>query len=140
MTDALVSKDGRETIRLDKWLWQARFFKSRSLAAGVVSAGKVRVDGTPVSKPARAVGAGDVLTFVKEAETRVVRLLACGVRRGPASEAQTLYEDLTPAKPAPRVGDTQVGNLEYDGKGRPTKRDRRHLMSQRAGSGSFDLD
>ncbi|MFN2307500.1 MAG: S4 domain-containing protein, partial [Paracoccaceae bacterium] len=46
----------RETIRLDKWLWHARFFKSRTLAAGVVSAGKVRVDGQPVSKPGRTIG------------------------------------------------------------------------------------
>ena len=82
--------DPGDTIRLDKWLWHARFFKSRSLAAGVVSAGKVRVDGTPVSKPSRAVGPGHVLTFPKEQDVKVVRILACGARRGPAPEAQTL--------------------------------------------------
>ena len=60
-----------ETIRLDKWLWQARFFKSRSLSAGVVSAGKVRVDGTPVSKPARTVKPGDVLTFPQAEQVKV---------------------------------------------------------------------
>ncbi|MEJ6397828.1 RNA-binding S4 domain-containing protein [Yoonia sp. 208BN28-4] len=135
-----MTETPRDTIRIDKWLWHARFFKSRSLAAGVVSAGKVRVDGNPVSKPSRAVGAGDVLTFVKETETRVVKIAACGVRRGPAPEAQALYEDMTPAKPAPKVGDAQAKNLEYDGKGRPTKRDRRHLMSQRGGRGAFDLE
>ena len=111
--------EARDTIRLDKWLWQARFFKSRSLAAGVVSAGKVRVDGTPVSKPARAVGPGDVLTFPKETDVKVVRIVDCGTRRGPAPEAQALYEDLSPEKiKRPR-------NPRFEGKGRPTKRDRR---------------
>lgn len=135
-----MTETPKDTIRLDKWLWQARFYKSRSLAAGVVSAGKVRVDGTPVSKPARAVGPGDTLTFVKEQDTRVVKILACGLRRGPAPEAQTLYEDLTPAKPDPKVGDAVARNLEYTGKGRPTKRDRRSLMSQRGKGDPFDLD
>lgn len=116
----------RETIRLDKWLWQARFFKSRSLAAGVVSAGKVRVDGTHVSKPARAVGPGDVLTFPKETDIRVVRILACGTRRGPAPEAQALYEDMSPEKPTRPVA-AQGANPRYEGGGRPTKKDRRDM-------------
>ena len=126
--------DPRPTIRLDKWLWHARFFKSRSLAADIVSSGKVRVGGTPVSKPARAVGPGDVLTFVKAQDTRVVRILACGDRRGPASEAQALYEDMSP-EPAPR----QV-NPRFDGKGRPTKRDRRNISSQAGSDDPFTLE
>lgn len=135
-----MSDQPTETIRLDKWLWQARFFKSRSLAAGVVTAGKVRVDGTLVSKPARAVGAGHTLTFVKERETKVIKIVACGTRRGPAPEAQALYEDLTPAKPAPKVGETVARNAEYEGKGRPTKRNRRNLMAQRGKDDPFALD
>jgi len=122
------------TIRLDKWLWQARFFKSRSLAAGIVSAGKVRVDGNPVSKPARAVGPGMVLTFSKEGDVKVVKILACGERRGPAPEAQTLYEDLSP-EPVRRPA-----NPRFEGKGRPTKKDRRDRMSQLRGDGSFPLE
>lgn len=118
--------EDRPTIRLDKWLWQARFFKSRSLAAGVVSAGKVRVDGTPVSKPARAVSPGNVLTFIQARETRVVRILACGDRRGPAPEAQALYEDLTPVPAAPPVV-AQGANPRYEKGGRPTKKDRRDM-------------
>ncbi|WP_296423930.1 RNA-binding S4 domain-containing protein [Yoonia sp.] len=129
MTDA-----PRQTIRLDKWLWQARFFKSRSLAAGVVSAGKVRMNGQLVSKPARAVGAGDVLTFVQATETKVVRIIACGVRRGPAPEAQTLYADMSP------VVERRPYNPGSDRKGRPTKKDRRDMMTHRAGDGSFDLE
>ena len=133
-----MNAEVKDTIRLDKWLWQARFFKSRSLAAGIVSAGKVRVDGTPVSKPARAVGPGDTLTFVKEQETKVVRILACGIRRGPAPEAQTLYEDLTPVPVARK--DKNVGNPSFDGKGRPTKKARRDLMSHAKKQDPFGLE
>lgn len=118
--------DPRPTIRLDKWLWQARFFKSRSIAAGIVSGGKVRVDSQPVSKPARAVGPGDVLTFVQADNTKVVRILACGERRGPAPEAQTLYEDLTPA-PKERPVAAKGANPRYEKGGRPTKKDRRDM-------------
>ena len=124
----------RDTIRLDKWLWHARFFKSRSLAAGIVSAGKVRVDGTPVSKPARAVGPGDVLTFTKESDVKVVRILECGSRRGPAPEAQALYEDLSPEKIV------RPKNPRFEGKGRPTKKDRRDITSSLRKGGAFDLE
>ncbi|PJI92420.1 heat shock protein Hsp15 [Yoonia maricola] len=118
--------DPRPTIRLDKWLWHARFFKSRSLAAGVVTGGKVRVDSQPVSKPARAVGPGNVLTFVQADDTKVVRILACGERRGPAPEAQALYEDLTPA-PKERHVAAKGANPRYEKGGRPTKKDRRDM-------------
>jgi ribosome-associated heat shock protein Hsp15 len=118
--------EARPTIRLDKWLWQARFFKSRSLAAGVVTAGKVSVNSQPAGKPARAVGAGDMLTFVQEKETRVVRIVACGVRRGPAPEAQALYDDLTPA-PKVRPVEARGANPKYEKGGRPTKKDRRDM-------------
>lgn len=118
--------DPRPTIRLDKWLWHARFFKSRSLAAGVVAAGKVRVDSQPVSKPARSVGPGDVLTFIQARETKVVRIVACGERRGPAPEAQALYEDLTPA-PTSRPAVVRGANPKYEKGGRPTKKDRRDM-------------
>ncbi|MFN4202066.1 MAG: RNA-binding S4 domain-containing protein [Tabrizicola sp.] len=89
-------------LRLDKWLWQARFFKSRSLAAAVIEAGSVRVNGTRVSRPGRDIGAGDTLTFPQGGRIRVVRILALGQRRGPATEAQALYLDLdAPAAPDP---------------------------------------
>ncbi len=89
----------RETIRLDKWLWQARFFKTRSLAARAVAQGRVRLNAARVDKPAQAVGAGDALTFAQGNRIRVVRVLALGTRRGPAAEAQALYEDLAPPGP-----------------------------------------
>lgn len=83
-------------LRLDKWLWFARFFKSRSLAAKQVEAGAVRLAGAPVTKAHQAVKPGDVLTFAQGGHIRVIRIKALGSRRGPAPEAQSLYEDLAP--------------------------------------------
>lgn len=114
-------------LRVDKWLWHARFFKTRSLAAKVVSGGKLRVNGQPVSKPAYAVSPQDVLTFPQAQTVRVIRIIGLGERRGPAPEAQALYDDLDP--PKAREPDPQVPRFE--GKGRPTKKDRRALQQSR---------
>ena len=86
-----MPEEGR--IRLDKWLWQARFFKSRSLSAGMVESGHLRINGVKTHKPAHAVGPSDVLTFAHGGQIRVICILACGQRRGPATEAQQLYRD-----------------------------------------------
>lgn len=88
-----------QRLRLDKWLWQARFFRSRSIAAEVIAEGHVRVNGTRISRPGRDVGAGDTLTFPQGNRIRVIRVLALGIRRGPATEAQELYLDLDPQVP-----------------------------------------
>lgn len=114
-----------DKIRLDKWLWHARFFKTRSLSAKQVSAGHVRVNSEKVSKPACSVGPGDVLTFAQARAVRVIKITAIGTRRGPASEAQMLYEDLAPPEDKPR--EIVPRAPQYEGKGRPTKRDRRKL-------------
>jgi ribosome-associated heat shock protein Hsp15 len=119
--------EARETRRLDKWLWQARFFKTRTLAAALVKGAHVRVNGDKVSKPATNVGAGDVLTFPQANDIRVIEIAALGNRRGPAPEAQALYNDKTPPKP-PRVEREQTDW----GKGRPTKKDRRDLEKMRS--------
>lgn len=111
-------------MRIDKWLWHARFFKTRTLAASIVSAGHVRINSVKAAKPAQCIAPGDVLTFMQGDHVRVVRVLAHGVRRGPATEAQTLYEDMTPARE-----DVPSAPQPQDG-GRPTKRERR----------IFDLD
>ncbi len=81
-------------LRLDKWLWHARFYRSRSLAAKLCQAGPMRINGSPVAKAHYLVREGDVLTFVWNGHVRVVQVRALGVRRGPASEAQTLYAEL----------------------------------------------
>ncbi len=91
----------RATIRLDKWLFHARFVKTRSLAAALVEGAGMRVNALRISKPAYAVGPGDVLTFALGSRVRVIKVLDIGERRGPASEAQALYEDLSPPPPPP---------------------------------------
>ena len=82
--------------RLDKWLWSARFFKSRTGAAALCAAGKIRMSGRVISKAHVTVRVGDVLTFPLGRHIRVVKVLALAARRGPATEARTLYEDLNP--------------------------------------------
>ncbi|SDY90101.1 heat shock protein Hsp15 [Citreimonas salinaria] len=111
-------------LRIDKWLWQARFFKTRSLAAKTVGTGRCRVNGTPVAKPAFCVSPGDVLTFPQAHDMRVIRVEALGVRRGPAPEARTLYTDMAP--PEPREA-SLTSVPRFDRGGRPTKRDRRMM-------------
>ncbi len=118
------------TLRLDKWLWHARFFKSRALAARICAGGRVRRNGVPQTKPAAAVRAGDVLTFPQGGRIRVVAVAALGERRGPAAEAARLYDDLAaPAAddaPAPRGGP------------RPTKAARRALDRMRSEGGAAE--
>jgi len=125
------------TLRLDKWLWFARFVKSRSLATKLVVDGRMRINGAPTQKAHYAVKMGDVLTFPLGRHIRVIKVLAIGVRRGPASEAQTLYEDLDPPRP---TAATEAAAPPFEdrtrGTGRPTKRDGRriaHLKSSEPG-------
>ncbi len=114
-----------DRIRLDKWLFFARFFKTRSLSSKQIEAGHVRVNATKVLKPATSISIGQVLTIVQGRTVRVVEVLALGYRRGPASEAQLLYRDLTPKQ------DSEDPAPGQDRKGRPTKRERRALRNFR---------
>lgn len=116
-------------IRVDKWLWHARFFKTRALCATLIKAGRLRLNEERIAKPAVTVRPGDVLTFPQARDVRVIKVIATSTRRGPAPEAQALYEDLSP----PVKKDYVPPNPRFDGKGRPTKKDRR---AQR----SFDRD
>lgn len=84
-------------MRLDKWLWHARFFKSRTLATRFIEKSRCRLDGRVIDKPHTTVGAGMVLTFALGARIKVVRIVALGDRRGPATEARTLYEEIDSA-------------------------------------------
>jgi ribosome-associated heat shock protein Hsp15 len=81
-------------LRLDKWLWYARFYKSRSLAAKLCETAAMRINGSPVAKAHYLIREGDVLTFAWNGRIRVIRVLALGSRRGPATEARALYADL----------------------------------------------
>jgi ribosome-associated heat shock protein Hsp15 len=120
--------DGGGNLRLDKWLWFARFFKTRSLATRYVQSGKLRVNTVTVAKPHYSVKVGDVLTFPMRAGIKVVKVLDMGARRGPAAEAQALYEDLSPPPPPKDAADIDRPGkvaLREAGSGRPTKRERR---------------
>ena len=111
------------SLRLDKWLWHARFCRTRVLAAALASAGKVRIAGAAVFKAHHAVKPGDVLTFPLGPHIRTVKVLALGERRGPAPVARLLYEDLAP----PRSADPARAPEPPRGGERPTKADRRAI-------------
>lgn len=105
--------------RVDKWLWHARFFKTRGLASKLVSGGHVRVNGNRIAKPSVTIAVGDTLTFPQARQIKVIRINAIGARRGPAPEAQMLYKDLTPLE------EKVPKSAQIERKGRPTKKDRR---------------
>ena len=122
-----MTEDAR-ALRLDKWLWYARFFKTRANATRAISSGRFRLDGEVMSKPHRAAQMGQVLTFMQGDRVRVIRIVTLGSRRGPAIEAVMLYEDLSPEVPK-RVSGAKMFDSAFEsrerGAGRPTKRDRR---------------
>lgn len=126
----------RDRMRLDKWLWAARFYKTRSLAAQEVGKGRVLVNGD-AAKPARDIKPGDLLE-VRRAETAmVVRIQALSQVRGPAPVAQGLYQE-TPESLAARERAAEQRRLAPEPalemvKGRPTKRERRDLDALRRG-------
>ena len=92
---AQTSPDPVARQRLDKWIWFARVVKTRSLAAALVGAGHVRLNGAKVDSPGRGIKVGDVLTIALDRQVRVLKVLDCGERRGPYEEARQLYEELT---------------------------------------------
>lgn len=98
---AKPAKDVQPKLRLDKWLFAARFFKNRELAAEVIESGHLRLNGQRCKKPGHGVMEGDTLTFPQARVIRVIRVLALSDRRGPAQEAQALYHDLAPTADAP---------------------------------------
>ncbi len=118
-------KNQMPDVRIDKWLWAARFFKSRTLAATACNGGKVHVNGD-AAKPSKTVRPGDMLRVTLPRIRRIVRVTALAERRGGASEAAVLYEDLTPPPP-PREARPAPPAYRPPGAGRPTKRERRRI-------------
>lgn len=113
--------------RIDKWLFFARVVKSRTLAGKFVAAGNVRVNREKIDQASALIKPDDVLTIALERRVLVYKVLGCGHRRGPAPEAQLLYQDLTP-KPSETAAVTESVAAEREpGSGRPTKRDRRKI-------------
>ena len=123
-------KDAAGRVRVDKWLWAARFFKTRSLAADAITGGKVTMRGDRV-KPARPVQVGDEIAIRLRPYEHVVRIRALSERRGPATVAATLYEETADSLAARLKLAEQLrlapAPLVYEEKGRPTKRDRREI-------------
>ena len=97
--DPLVEAGGPQ--RLDKWLYFARLAKSRTLAADLIAAGKVRINRARAGKPSQPLRVGEVVTIALHGRVLVLKVLAAGHRRGPATEARTLYEVLAPGAGAP---------------------------------------
>jgi len=119
-----------DKIRLDKWLWAARFYKTRSLAAHEVGKGRVQVN-DQAAKPAREIAVGDLVSIRKEDPPIHVRVSALSGVRGPASVARQLYEE-TPESAAARERAAEMKRLAPEpardiAAGRPTKRDRRQI-------------
>jgi len=137
--DASDRETSPGTQRLDKWLWFARFVKTRTLAAELVGAGKVRLNRVRVEKPAQVVRSGDVLTISISRRVQIVRVLGFAARRGPSAAARTLYEELTvagdvikPQAPSTPSGEQRQPNEGMSvqrpvGTGRPTKKERREI-------------
>jgi ribosome-associated heat shock protein Hsp15 len=123
-----------ERLRIDKWLWAARFFKTRSLAAEEIGKNRIQVNGD-VAKASREVKAGDTVTMRQGVQVRTVTVRGISGQRGPAPVAQQLYEE-TPeslaaqaaAREQRRLGSEPALAIEQ---GRPTKRDRRELDGAR---------
>jgi ribosome-associated heat shock protein Hsp15 len=130
-----VSEANEDRTRIDKWLWAARFFKTRSLAADAVDSGRVLLNGTRV-KPSKALKVGDELVVRTPVFEYTVKVAELSDRRGSAAIAATLYaetdesrrkRELAKQDPAARDPGAAI-------RGRPTKRDRRHLSKVRGDS------
>jgi ribosome-associated heat shock protein Hsp15 len=122
--------DGAASMRIDRWLWAARAFKTRSVAAAACDGGKVDVNGE-AAKPAKPVRGGDRVEITVPGGRRILKVLGLSDRRGPATEARLLYEDLTP--PAPPRLRQPAPPYRPPGAGRPTKRERREIDRLREG-------
>ena len=129
MSEGQEKGHSEKGLRLDKWLWQARFMKSRSLATKLCQSSKVRINSEITSKAHHLVRPGDVLTFPKGTHIRVIKIVALGTRRGPAPEAQALYEDLAPPVARQKSDKAAVAKPAKRelGAGRPTKTERRAI-------------
>jgi ribosome-associated heat shock protein Hsp15 len=117
-------------VRLDKWLWCARFYKTRGLALAAIKAGKVKLDGNRV-KPSKLVHPGEVYTLRMEPYYWTISILALATRRGPATEAALLYEESAESREARKLLAEQLkinNKLLPVTEGRPSKRDRRKIV------------
>jgi ribosome-associated heat shock protein Hsp15 len=115
-------------VRADRWLWAARAFRSRSLAAEACDGGKVEINGAR-AKAHKSIRPGDTVVLTTPVGRRTLRVVALSERRGPAATAHTLYDDLTPPPPPEEI----AAPRRDAGAGRPSKRERRELDRWRRG-------
>ena len=130
----MENKNDQEKLRIDKWLWAARFFKTRSLAADAVECGRVLIGGVRV-KPAKLIAAGNILTIRLGPYQHEVEVLALSGKRGPAPEAQRLYRETEESR-SRREALAQELKAQPEPtahEGRPTKRDRREIEKFKSG-------
>jgi ribosome-associated heat shock protein Hsp15 len=120
--------ENEHRVRLDKWLWAARFFKTRGLAADAIDGGKIDVNGAR-AKRSKLVQIGDEVRVRQSPFEHVVHVRGVSERRGPASVAATLYEETSDSKAKRAALATQIRSMPADDweTGRPTKRDRREI-------------
>ncbi len=124
----MMTKNDIEKFRIDKWLYAARFFKTRSLAAEAVERGKVHINGMRI-KPAKMVAIGDMLTIRIAHYQYDIKVLALSNKRGSATEAQKLYQETDASRKARAAlaEEIKMQSQQFYTKGRPTKRDRRKI-------------
>jgi ribosome-associated heat shock protein Hsp15 len=127
----LILSTEEKRIRLDKWLWAARFYKTRAMAAAAVSGGKIDLNGDH-TKPAKAVKAGDLMALRIGAYEWDITVVTLSDRRGPASEAQKLYVETQQSQETRQEKAVQLKaerqSVPGFAKGRPTKKERRHII------------
>jgi len=124
-------------IRIDKWLWAARFFKTRSLAARACELGRIQSNHQP-AKPAREIHVGDLLNITSQSGDFAVKVLELSEVRGPAPVAQTLYEETAESRELRLKAAEErkaLRNFSPAPEGRPSKRDRRRIIQFRGGRG-----
>lgn len=132
-----------ESQRIDKWLWAARFYKTRAIAVYEISKGRVQVNGLD-AKPSREIRAGDTVCLRQGSVEKTVRVLGLSLQRGPAPQAQQLYQE-TPESLERRNLEAERQRLAREPahsieQGRPTKRDRRQLEQTWNSRWSASLD
>lgn len=121
--------------RIDKWLWHARLFKTRSLTQKQIATGKIRVNREKISSPSRKIVVGNVLTITREREIKIIEITGFADKRGPYSEAQLLYNDLTPPKLEKQIKEqTKESMSRIESDGRPTKHQRKQIMALKRNS------
>lgn len=123
-------KDDKKRVRLDKWLWAARWYKTRALASAAIKGGKIRVNSDAI-KPAFQLSLNDLVTITQGPYRREIQVLQLSDRRGPATQAATLFsetENSLELRETTRLRLKAQPTVEYAGRGRPTKRDRRQII------------